>query len=64
MRATVFRRLMSQEFGEVRGEMLASEHVLAGLGGRTADQALEAGVAPKTVWRAVCEGLGVPREHW
>lgn len=63
MRATVFRRLMSQEFGEVRGEMLAAEHVLAGLGGRTADQALAAGVEPKTVWRAVCEGLEVPPEH-
>lgn len=63
MRATVFRRLMTQEFGEVRGEMLASNHVLAGLGGRTADEALAAGMEPKAVWRAVCEGLEIPKER-
>jgi hypothetical protein len=34
--------------------------VLAGLGGRTVDQALAEGVDPKTVWRAVCEAFEVP----
>lgn len=63
MRVTVFRRLMSEEFGEVRAEMLASTHVLAGLGGRTVDEALGTGLEPKTAWRAVCEEFEVPPER-
>jgi hypothetical protein len=63
MRTTVFRNLMTDEFGAVRAEMLARDHVLGALGGRTADQALEAGFSPKEVWRAVCDDLGVPAER-
>ena len=36
---------MAQEFGEVRADMLARDHVFSSLGGRTVDQALEAGRA-------------------
>jgi Protein of unknown function (DUF3046) len=60
MRITVFRRLMADEFGEVRSEMLARDHVFSSLGGRTADQALEDGIAPKRIWLAVCEAFDVP----
>jgi hypothetical protein len=63
MRFTVFRRMMAEEFGEVRAEMLARDHVFSALGGRTVDQALEAGVPPKDVWQAVCEVFEVPRER-
>ncbi len=38
----------------------ASTHVMASLGGRTAEEALEAGIPPKQVWRAVVETLGLP----
>jgi hypothetical protein len=63
MRTTVFRNLMADEFGAVRAEMLARDHVLGALGGRTVDQALEAGVEPKMIWRAVCDDFAVPRER-
>jgi hypothetical protein len=63
MRTTVFRNLMAGEFGAVRAEMLARDHVLGALGGRTAEQAIAAGVSPKEVWRAVCDDFGVPPER-
>jgi hypothetical protein len=63
MRITVFRHLMAQEFGEIRADMLARDHVFSSLGGRTVDQALEAGLPPKEIWRAVCEAFEVPAER-
>ncbi|MEU7481030.1 DUF3046 domain-containing protein [Lentzea sp. NPDC042327] len=63
MRLTMFRKLMSGEFGEVRGEMIARDHVLSSLGGRTADQALEAGIDAKAVWVAVCEAFEIPENR-
>ena len=60
MRITMFRKLMAGEFGQVRAEMIARDHVLSALGGRTADEALEAGIGPKEVWLAVCEAFEVP----
>lgn len=63
MRITVFRNLMSQEFGEVRADMLAQDHVFSSLGGRTVDQALDAGLEPKEIWRAVCDAFEVPPER-
>jgi DUF3046 family protein len=63
MRTTVFRNMMAREFGEVRADMLARDHVFSALGGRTVDQALEAGQQPKEIWRAVCEVFEVPAER-
>lgn len=63
MRFTVFRRMMAEEFGEVRAETLAHDHVFSALGGRTVDQALEAGISPKDVWQAVCDAFDVPWER-
>jgi hypothetical protein len=63
MRITVFRRLMAEEFGGIRAEMLARDHVFSALGGRTVDEALDAGLSPKDVWRAVCEAFEVPPER-
>ncbi|ASO22137.1 hypothetical protein FHR81_004854 [Actinoalloteichus hoggarensis] len=63
MRHTAFRSAMAQEFGRVRAEMLARDHVFSELGGRTVDQALEAGVEPRQVWRSVCEAFDIPSER-
>ncbi len=63
MRHTVFRRQMADHFGETRAEMIAQDHVMSSLGGRTVDEALEAGLEPKQVWLAVCEAFEVPRER-
>jgi hypothetical protein len=63
MRTTVFRKLMADEFGDVRADMLARDHVFSSLGGRTVDQALDSGLEPKEIWRAVCEAFEVPPER-
>ena len=51
---------MRAQFGDSYAESVAKDFVLAGLGGRTVDQALADGVDAKTVWRAVCEAFDVP----
>lgn len=60
MRLTYFRELMEAEFGAVRAVSLAHDHVFSQLGGRTVDEALEAGIEPREVWLAVCEVYDVP----
>lgn len=60
VRTTAFRTLMADEFGSIRAAMIASDHVFAELGGRTADQALAAGLEPKDIWDAVCQVYDVP----
>lgn len=40
--------------------MLVVDHVLDALGGRTAAQAIEDGVEPRDVWRALCTEFDVP----
>jgi Protein of unknown function (DUF3046) len=52
---------MRDHFGPGYAESVARDHVLAELSGRTADQALAAGIDAKLVWRAVCEEFEVPR---
>jgi hypothetical protein len=54
---------MAEEFGEARSEMIAQDHVLSSLGGRTVDEALGAGMDPKRVWLAICEAFEVPAER-
>lgn len=63
MRTTVFRGLMASEFGDARAAMIARDHVFADLGGRTADDALAAGLPPQQIWRAVCDAFDVPPER-
>jgi hypothetical protein len=63
MRITAFRALMAEEFGRVRSEMIARDHVFSELDGLTVDQALEAGVPTRTIWRVVCEAFDVPVER-
>ena len=64
MRLTEFRELVHGQFGQVRGSSLLVDHVLSGLGGRTAAQAIEAGIDPRDVWRALCSDFDVPRDQW
>ena len=60
VRLTQFRDLMNDEFGPARAAALTRDHVFAELGDRTVEQALEVGIAPRKVWRAVCEVYEVP----
>jgi Protein of unknown function (DUF3046) len=62
VRLTVFWERMRVQFGDSYAASVAKDYVLAGLGGRTVEQALAAGEDPKTVWRAVCEAFDVPQK--
>jgi Protein of unknown function (DUF3046) len=64
VRSSEFWELMRDEFGAGYAATLAREHVVSGLGERTAEQALAAGVDPREVWLALCVELQVPRERW
>jgi hypothetical protein len=63
MRITAFRKMMAEEFGEIRADMLARDHVFSALNNRTVDQALEAGVPTKEIWRVVCDVFEVPPDR-
>ena len=60
MRLTAFWDKMRAQFGDAYAASVAKDYVLASLGSRTADQALAEGIAPKAVWRAVCEAFEIP----
>jgi len=60
MKLTEFWARMRGQFGEVYAESVARDHVLSGVGGRTAVEALEGGADPRAVWRAVCAEFDVP----
>lgn len=64
MKVSEFRLAVDEEFGEVQGRVLVNELVVDELGGRTAGQALGAGVPAGDVWVALCRANDVPRERW
>jgi len=64
VRLTEFNERVSGLFGAAYGTSVLVDHVLSALGGRTAAQAIEAGVEPREVWRALCADFDVPREDW
>lgn len=64
MRTSDFWRLMDDEFGAGYSRTLARDLVVDGLGDRTAAEALDAGLDPKSVWEAVCRVQDIPRERW
>lgn len=51
---------MDDEFGTGYSRVLARDLVLGSVGGRTAAQALGAGVEPRQVWLAICDMQDVP----
>lgn len=64
MTRSEFFRALADEFGEAYGRSLVRDLVLTPLGERTADEALDAGLAPREVWLALCAATDVPRERW
>ena len=64
MRLSEFRTALKEEFGEAYGRVLTRDLVLTPLGGRTADQAIAAGVPARDVWLALCAEVDVPRGRW
>ncbi len=64
MRLTEFHELVTEQFGSIYGASVLVDHVLASLGERTAAQAVQDGVDPREVWRALCADFDVPRDQW
>lgn len=60
MRHTEFWARMEQHLGESYARTWADTVVMGALDGRTAAEALDVGVSPKEVWRAVWEMLDLP----
>ena len=59
MRLTDFWARMERRFGAAYAESYARDMVLSQLGGRTVQEALDAGDDVKDVWRAVCAATEV-----
>jgi hypothetical protein len=60
MRHTEFWVRMEAALGSGYYRSWARQFVMAELGGRTAQEALDAGIPPKQVWAAVWDALGLP----
>lgn len=60
MRHTEFWVRLERALGRAYARSWASQFVMGDLGGRTAQEALDAGVAPKEVWAAVWRALELP----
>ncbi|MGY1714400.1 DUF3046 domain-containing protein [Geodermatophilus nigrescens] len=60
MRLQEFWSRLDERFGSMRAQSVARDHVFSVLGGRTAVEALEAGLPVRRVWLAICEEFDVP----
>lgn len=60
MRHTEFWSRMDAALGPTYAHAWASQQVIGGLGGRTVQEALDAGIPPQEVWREVWGVLDLP----
>ncbi|MGY1603844.1 DUF3046 domain-containing protein [Geodermatophilus sp. SYSU D00815] len=60
MRLQEFWSRLRDHFGTMRAESVARDHVFSSLGGRSAVDAIDAGVPVRRVWLAICEEFEVP----
>ncbi len=63
VRLQEFWSRLGEHFGSMRAESVARDHVFSSLGGRTAVEAIEAGLPVRRVWLAICEEYDVPRRE-
>ena len=63
MRHSRFWALADDEFGASYAASLAQSLHMAALGGRTAAEALDAGLPPREVWLALCDAMDVPENR-
>jgi hypothetical protein len=63
VRLSQFWTLMEDEFGPTYAASLAHDLALDALGGRTAHEALDAGLPPRQVWLALCDAQDVPEQR-
>jgi Protein of unknown function (DUF3046) len=62
VRLQEFWSRLADHFGTMRAESVARDHVFAALGGRSAVEAIEAGLPVRRVWLAICEEYEVPQK--
>lgn len=62
MRRSELLRAVEREFG-ARASTLMTDLVLDVLGNRSAREALDAGVAPRDIWQALCVETDIPSER-
>jgi hypothetical protein len=60
VRLQEFWSRLSKQFGPMRAQTVARDHIFSALGGRSAVDAIEAGVDVRRVWLAICEEYEVP----
>jgi hypothetical protein len=60
VRLQEFWSRMEQQFGSMRAQSVARDHVFGQLGGRTAVQAIDEGVPVRRVWLELCKEFDVP----
>jgi hypothetical protein len=60
VRLQEFWTRLDRHFGPMRAQSVARDHVFAVLGGRSAVDAIEAGLAVRKVWLAICDEYEVP----
>jgi Protein of unknown function (DUF3046) len=63
VRLQEFWSRLDGHFGSMRAQSVARDHVFSALGGRTALDAIEAGIAVRKVWLAICEEYEVPAKE-
>ncbi|GAB3604291.1 DUF3046 domain-containing protein [Microbacterium aureliae] len=62
MRRSEFERAVAEEFGP-RASSLLADLILTAVGGRTAAEAMAAGIPPRDIWDALCVEADVPAER-
>jgi hypothetical protein len=60
VRLQEFWSRMEQQFGSMRAQTVARDHVFGRFDGRTAVEAIDAGVPIRTVWLEICKEYEVP----
>lgn len=63
MRLQEFWTRLDNQFGPMRAQSVSRDHVFSALGGRTAVDAIDAGVPVRRVWLAICEEYEVPAKE-
>jgi Protein of unknown function (DUF3046) len=60
VRLQEFWSRLDQQFGSMRAQSVARDHIFSALGGRSAIDAIDSGVPVRKVWLAICEEYEVP----
>jgi hypothetical protein len=63
VRLQEFWSRLDRQFGAMRAQSVARDHVFAALGGRSAVDAIDSGLPVRKVWLAICDEYEVPAKE-